>query len=68
MPTEVHVPEESRKEYLDSLKAQLSPEEVSKIERRIDEKAELIRHPRNRLARRIHQFARWVEFYRFERS
>ena len=61
MPTEVYVPEQSRKEYIEPLKKQLSPEQIEEIERSIDEKVWRIRHPRNRLSRIIHKFARWIE-------
>lgn len=57
METKVQVSES----YLESLKKKLPPEEVKDIERNIDERFWRYNRPRSRLARRIHQLARWIE-------
>ena len=61
MPTEVNVYD--REKYIKDLKELLPRDEVDEIVNSYDEKIIRYRHPRNRLSRRIHQLARWIEKY-----
>ena len=41
----------------------ITPEEIAELTRGLTEKVRLFNRPRNRLSRRIHQLARWIEKY-----